>query len=648
MFTDIVGFTALTQADEALALSLLERHHRLLRPIFPKYQGREVKTMGDSFLVEFDSALDATSCSVEIQRFLREYNLASKDTVRLQVRIGIHLGDVVHSNGDVLGDAVNIASRIEPLAEPSGVCVSQQVFDQIRNKVSWPLEKLASHDLKNVQVPIDVYKLVMPWEESEAPAPRAAQAGVHRLAVLPFTNMSPDPQDEFFADGLTEEMITELSRNSSLQVIARTSVMRYKGTTKSVKEVGRELNVDVALEGSVRKAGNTIRITSQLIDTASEAHLWAERFDRELTDIFAVQTEIAQNVAGRLGVRLGKPAREATPSAEALSAYLLYLRGRFLWHRRTLPSVQQALRNFEEAVAKDPRLAPAYSGIADCYMILANNLEEIPWSEAGPKALAAARTSLDLDGNLAEAHASLGLALVHADFAWGQAEREFQRAIALNPSYAPARVWYFLLLGGVGRFEEARSQLTRASEIDPLSVIVMMNLSAFAAWEGRTEEALRYLDNALELEPGFAEVVPQYRVPYLMNQGRKEEALAALRPMETIWAGQGDRVEETYTWVPGSLLAIVGREDEARRSLERLLQLAERSYVPAEGIARVYAALGEADRFFEWHERGLHDHSADPFALRFSPILQKMRADPRFPELYRRFGIDDTAGPVRS
>jgi adenylate cyclase len=410
IFTDMVGYTALTQANESLSLEVLARQYRLLRPIFLKYHGREVKTMGDSFLVEFDSALDATNCSVKIQRFLHDYNLSSRDEWKVRLRIGVHLGDVIHAAGDVLGDAVNIASRIEPLAEAEGVCVSEQVFDQVRNKISQPLVKLAQRDLKNIQFPIDVYKVVMPWEESAVPRESHETPRNLRLAVLPFTNMSPDPQDEFFADGLTEEMISELSRIRGLRVIARTSIMHYKNASKGVQEIGRELKVGSILEGSVRKAGNKIRITAQLIDAGNEEHMWAGRYDRELNDIFAVQTEIATNVAGALQLRLHAPQGSRDRQTENLEAYTLSLRGRFLWNKRSARSINEALKFFEEALVKDPSYAKAYSGIADCYSILVDR-NEMPWAEGGPKARVACERALELNDSLPEAHASLGLLL---------------------------------------------------------------------------------------------------------------------------------------------------------------------------------------------------------------------------------------------
>jgi adenylate cyclase len=268
MFTDIVGYTTLTQSNESHAMEVLERHNQILRPFFPKFHGREVKVMGDSFLVEFDSALDALRCAAEIQSHLHDQNVYWGDEWKIKLRIGIHLGDVVHKANDIFGDAVNIASRIEPIAEPESICISEQVYDQIRNKSSWNLVKLAPRDLKNVQFHIDLYKVVMPWEKRPTATPSPEQANSQRIAILPFTNMSPDPQDEYFADGMTEEVISALSKIRDFEVISRTSIMRYKKTSKPINEVSRELNAGTILEGSVRKADNRIRVTVQMIDAS--------------------------------------------------------------------------------------------------------------------------------------------------------------------------------------------------------------------------------------------------------------------------------------------------------------------------------------------------------------------------------------------
>jgi adenylate cyclase len=429
MFTDLVGYTALTQKNEALAMQLLEEHRRIVRPLFPKHSGREVKTIGDAFLVEFGSALEATRCAFDIQQSLSELNSGRSPDKRVLLRVGIHLGDVIHDQNDVYGDAVNIASRIEPLASPGGICVSEQVYDQIKNKFEFPLSSLGEKNLKNVGEPVEVFRVILPWEkksESESSLEKT------RLAVLPFTNMSPDPNDQYFADGITEEIISIVSGISGLSVISRTSVMGYKGTTKKLGEIGRELDVGSILEGSFRKAGNRIRVTAQLIDVAGDKHLWAQNYDKTLDDIFAVQSEIAEKVAGELKIRLvesEKRTLEKKPT-ENTEAYTFFLRGRELYREETETSLRQAISLFEKAIELDPKFARAYVGLAECHQWLANYGHE-PYDIS----LSIVKTSLEraigLDPNLPEAHASLSEMFFNIDDL-PDSEAEARKALELN------------------------------------------------------------------------------------------------------------------------------------------------------------------------------------------------------------------------
>jgi len=295
MFTDMVGYTALTQRNESLALELLQEHRRILRPIFQRHFGSEIKTIGDGFLVEFASALEAARCASDIQQTLHEFNENLQSDRKIRLRIGIHVGDIIHSQNDVYGDAVNIASRIEPLAEPEGVCLTGSVREQIRNKFEFPLEKIFGVSLKNLEEPVDVFRIVFPWEKITRV--ETGRIERRRIAILPLAIISSDPKDEYFADGLTEELITVLSQLSELRVIARTSVTPYKSTSKGVSQIGTELGVNAVLEGSVRKAGDELRITVQLIDVGTQEHTWASTYDRKLEKVFAVQADIAKQVA---------------------------------------------------------------------------------------------------------------------------------------------------------------------------------------------------------------------------------------------------------------------------------------------------------------------------------------------------------------
>jgi adenylate cyclase len=632
MFTDIVGFTALAQAHESDALQVLDRHNQLLRPFFARFHGREVKTMGDAFLVEFGSALEATNCAVEIQLRLREQLRTSPTPDRVQIRIGVHLGDVVESNGDLLGDAVNIASRIEPLAEPGGICISGPVYDQVQNKVEMRFERIDSPGLKNVQMPIPVYRVVLDAEPSPTGTGPVATEVLRRLAVLPFTNMSPDPQDEFFADGLTEEIITELSRIPRLRVIARTSVMRYKSAPKPIREVGSELRVGYVLEGSVRKAGQRIRITTQLIDAATEEHLWADRFDRDLADVFAVQDDIATSVAGALDLRLrpAPPAARASPTT--VEAYTLYLRGRFLWNQRITESVKGAIRHFQEAIAIDPTFPLAYAGLADAYSILVDRgfLSEV---EAIPLARAAAGRAIELDPQLAEAHASMGLVLATTVDVRG-AERELRAATSLNPGYAIAHHWLHLLLFGEGRVEEAEVEVHKAEELDPLSPIVLNSVGLLDYRGGRTAEALQKWARALELAPTSDSVTFNLLAAHVLD-GRLPEARAVLTSYV-----KGPAAMPSKWWIGASGAALLGDRAELDRCLEGMRALPEAERFEPRWFAFIYALAGDFDRAFE-----IFEDPARPVVgsfratLRVAPALAKFRADPRFERLVHGWNV---------
>ena len=354
MFTDMVGYTALGQKNELLSLALVEEQRKLIRPIILRHNGREIKTMGDSFLVEFPNALDSVRCAYDIQRSIREYNISLSEDKRIDLRVGLHLGDVVESEGDVFGDAVNVASRIEPLAEDGGVCLTRNVYESTRNKFEVSSVSIGVKTLKNVSEPIEVYRMELPWAKTSA---ETASSPVSRIAVLPFANLSPDPGDEYFADGMTDEIISTVSRLDQVEVISRTSIMQYKRNPKPIRDVSRELNVGIILEGGVRKAGNRLRITTQLIDAAKDRHLWTETYERNLEDVFAVQTEVAQKVAEALKVRLHKVGR--SESTADMGAYTMYLRAMQLWSAGTQASLRESIVLFEAAVSKDPGFACA-------------------------------------------------------------------------------------------------------------------------------------------------------------------------------------------------------------------------------------------------------------------------------------------------
>jgi len=632
MLTDVVGYTALTQTDEALTLALLEEHTALLRPLFAEHGGREVKSTGDGFLVEFPSALQAVRCAVEIQRALYERNAAVPLDRAIHLRIGIHLGDVVHRGGDIFGDGVNITARIEPLAEPGGICLSRQVYDQVWNKIDLRMTSLGKKDLKNVKVPIEVYEMLLPWMQDEAPVPPAVNRT--RLAVLPLVSMSPEPGDEYFADGLTEELIFTLSKVSGLQVIALTSVMKYRGAKKAVSEIGSELGVGTVLEGSVRKAGNRLRITLQLIDVVGEAHLWSEAYDRTLDDVFAVQTEVARSVAAALEIQLvPKPTRatDARVSADP-EAYVTYLKGRAFLSRRTVDNLRRAIECFERAIELDPGHAAAHAALATAYGILPNYTSAVP-ADVWAKAKGSALKALSIDPTLPEAHAALGMILV-SDWNWEGAEREIRKAIELAPSYAQAHHWLGLVVFGFGRFDEAIASLKTAQALDPLSAVQHGALGQVYLCAGKPDLALAEFNMDLALGEDNR-ILRIFRGEIYLNQGQYELARIDFEKARELAGAFDPNVE----LVLASLGEAMGEKGTVEASLGRVLEQAKREPVSPYLLALFYFALGRNDEGFPLLERAYAERDYELTMMAVDPRLAPCRSDPRYASLLRKVGL---------
>ena len=633
MFTDMVGYTALAQRDEALSLATVEDQRRLVRPILARHGGREVKTMGDAFMVEFPSALDAVRCAYDIQRAAREANLALPEERRIALRVGVHLGDVVDpGGGDISGDAVNIASRIEPLAEPGGVCVSRQVYDQVRNKFDLPLASLGEVRLKNVAAPMELFAVVLPWKGQSTPG-ATSRPDRRRIAVLPFANMSPSSADEYFADGMTEELIATMSRISGLKVIARTSVMGYKGGQKTIADVARELGVGAVLEGSVRKFGERTRVTVQLIDSATSEHLWAENYDRSLSDVLAIQSDISRMVAEALRVKLLDQEKTAMEGARTVDAraHTLYLKGLYYWNERSRDAVSKALKYFEECVRVDPGFALAYAGLADCYTILTNYAWMTP-TEAAPKAREFAAKAVELDDSLAEAHASLGNTLVEHSWDFADGERELLRAVELRPNYAQAYHWLALISIYFRRPKDALLYQKKALEIDPHSRLVNMGMAVALLASGKLAEARARLER-LAIEYPESSSIRYWKCwahVWLNEPGRAlEEARKAfaLEDSSFLKANIAQVCAET------------GRASEARRILREVEDGAASGYVrPTEvGLARL--ALGETDAGFELLERAVAEKDSALLMVGGMPWSRKYRALPAWKRIDRRLRL---------
>jgi TolB-like protein/lipopolysaccharide biosynthesis regulator YciM len=626
MYTDIEGYTALTQTNEPLAMELLQKHRELVRAVLPKHSGREIKTMGDAFLLEFASALQATECAVEIQRTHHEHNANARD--KLSVRIGIHVGDVIHQRGDVYGDAVNIASRIEQLAQGGGICISEQVYDQVHNKVPYRLTKLQPTKLKNVSFPTDVYQL----EAREEKMQHEAGYDAHRLAILPLTNISPDPKDEYFADGMTEELISTISGISELNVISRTSVMGYKGTGKRVADIARELEVGTVLEGSVRKAENMIRVTVQLIDANRDGHLWSQSYDGELKSIFTLQSDIASKVAGALKVKLIPVEAKQLEKAPTTSpeAYTLYLRGRQLLNEGTDSSLRQALELFTKATKLDPLFARAYIAIGDCYALLGIR-SYVSFDEAISGMKSAAKKALEIDPKLAEGHYLLARVACGEDDHIKDGE-EAQKAVELNPNLAQAQAMLGTVMGTNGYPKQATRLLETAISLDPLSGELIRFLGNMYAYTGKTKEALDFLTKCLSIAPVPAS---QALATLYLTERDFEKAEKEIISLEA-------RLPKDFSVISlrGFLSALKRDRDATMKVIERLEKSFSGGATVRRNIGYMRYFLGDTEAFFEAMMRAAEEHVLDPFVLRYSPLFEKARRDPRYRQVMIKSGLD--------
>lgn len=458
---------------------------------------------------------------------------------------------------------------------------------------------------------------------------------VPTIAVLPFENLNADDQGLYFADGVTEDVLTNLSRVPDLRVIASASAMAYRASDKSAAEIATELGVSYLLRGSVRQADDDVRITAQLIDARTSTSVWARAYDRRLQDIFAVQSDIARRVADALEAELGPTVSaglDRSPT-EDLEAYNLYLRGRYFWHRRTEDALRRSAALFEQAVERDPEYARAWAGLADAYAVLAF-YDYLPPAEAYPEARRAAIRALAIDETLAEAHASLGYITLYHDWDAPGAEASFRRAIELNPSYTVAHQWYANLLVATGRFEEAEREMGRARELNPLSLIANGAQGWVYYYAGRYEDAVRQCDRALEMDPAW-DLGYLWRGLALERMGRTSEAIESLETSVDLSDGSGITVAAlAYARAAGSDL------ERAREMLRRLEAAAvDGEYQPAFEIARVYVALGEPDEAIRWLERAFEERSHSMVFLQVDPQLAGLARHPDFRRLVERVGL---------
>lgn len=569
---DVAGYTRLMGADEEGTLRRLKAHRsELIDPKITEYRGRIVKTTGDGILVEFVSVVDAVRCAVDIQRGMQERNIDVPPEAGIQFRIGINVGDVIIESADIFGDGVNVAARLEGLADPGGIAVSSVVHDQVRDKLSFGFEDLGDQMVKNVARPIRVHRIYISGVEAPVVAKGLiasdpTSSSRPSIAVLPFANMSGDPEQEYFADGVVEEIITALSRMRWLSVIARNSSFTYKGKNVDVKQIGRELKVRYVLEGSVRKSGGRVRITGQLIDTSTGAHLWADRFDGGLEDIFDLQDQVTSKVVGAIAPKLEQAEieRSRRKPTESLDAYDYFLRGLASLHQWTRESTDEALHLFYRSIELDSGFAAAYSMAAWCFVWRKVNGWMGDRAKAVSEAERLARRAVELGPDDAVALSGGGYALVFVAHHLDDGAAFIERALALNPNLSWAlhsSGWTKAFLGDSDAAIKHLTDAIRLSPLDPQTFRAQGGIAFAHFLAGRYHDAITWAEAALRERPNYLAAIRELAAASALA-GRLPEAQKAMAHLREIDPAMC--VSNVKDWVP------FRRPDDLRRLQEGL------------------------------------------------------------------------------
>ena len=662
MFTDIVGYTALMAESEERGLRARERHRALVRPLVERYHGEWIEARGDESLSTFPTALDAVNCALAIEA-------AACDDADLKLHVGIHLGDVVVQDGEVSGDGVNIASRICALSQGGGLCISGEVYQSIRNQPEMEAVSLGDHELKNVGRLVSVYALGRPGAVSVT-APSKVRAGtrlryaaaalvlvgltalawwswnrtwmtagpIRSIAVLPLLNLSGDPEQTYFVDGMTDALIAELAKIRSLRVISRTSVMQYKGTTKTAPEIAQELGVDGLIEGSVLRDGDQVRITAQLIHGPTDRHLWAESYTNTMTNVLGLHSEVALAITSAVGAILTpeESRRIASPRSVHPEAYEAYVLGMHFWGVKTDEGLRTAIRHLGRATELDPGFALAWARISSAYGQLAGWSIDKP-RDAGPLARRAALRALELDSELGQAYKALAQVAHIFDWEWSEAERLFRRAIELAPNDAQIHSEYAWLLLQIGRYPEAVSQAEFSLELDPKSHAIRRDAATVFRMSGDPERGWALLKEVYSEDPSYIPVLDSIFHFHIMG-GDPDKAI---RTAEEYRSASPDE-----PW-PQLLLAfghaVAGDPEKAHELVDTARRIFGEERLASTTLGEIHVALGEMDDAFRVFERGFDEREWLMTWLRVGPYLNRpdarLRRDPRYWELMRRMNF---------
>lgn len=680
MFTDVVGYSALSHRKESLALELLDEHRQILRPIFQNFHGREIKTIGDAFLTEFDSALEAVRCAIEIQRALRTRNEGTTHERRIAVRIGIHLGDVVSTEGDVYGDGVNVAARLLHLAHAGGIAFSESIRQQVGNQVSEPIHKAGKRKLKNIARPMEVFRIgfepqgslgdwknrIRRWARAlRSSRSLATSFGVllavliarnwqwgsvpldrERIAVLPMANLTGAGEEtEFLADGLTEELIGALSRIPGARVLARSTMMQYKGKKKSVAEIGRELGAGLLLEGSISGEEKKFHVSVRLTDANTQEAVWSERFDGTVQDMYSIQQKISERVSrefaqadriARGGAAGGRsPASIAPAPSPTLNqeSYLVYLKGKFLINKRTEKDLKAGIEQLKRSLELEPRNASANAAIANALALLSyyGYLSPMQTVSEGGKYIDQA---LELDPASAEAWLARAEKQAYFDYDWQVAEGSYRRALASQPGHSTAHQWFGEFLVAVGRFDEARVEMKTALDLDPLSSLTHVGATIPDYYGGDFERAAAGLKRVTEMDPGFV-VAHIWLGRSLTQLGKYDRAISEFK--RALELSPGSELIRAHL---GFAYARSGHPDQAREILQDFEKQSAKEYVSCYAFASVYAGLGNRDETIRFLKKCFDEHSDYLVHMNVDPVFKSYRTDPVFASLVAKLRMN--------
>jgi len=675
VFCDMVGYSYLMEESETQALQLLGEYRQIAGKTIQEHSGEIIDTVGDGIFAAFGSAVEAVRAAVAIQKELAARNQREGGHQPLLARIGIHLGDLLQEAERLFGNGVNVASRIELLAPPGGIYVSGEIYQQVRNQKGLTFRDLGERQLRNIKEPVRIYELLPGEEEVESKHPEAP-AGLRTIAVLPFQNMSPDPENEYFSDGMTEEIITHLSKIRALKVASRSTVFRYKGKGIDPRDVGRELGVGSVLEGSVRKLGNRLRITGQLISAADGFHLWSEVYDRNLDDVFKIQDEVSERIAEALRVNLSEAERvqlSAIPT-QSIEAYDYYSRGRHLFYQYTRGGHRAAIEMYLKALELDPNYALAYAGLAVCYafLIVRGWDENAIWlskaEEAALKALGidqrlpeahfalgyvyemkedwdkeegAMRRVLLLDPNHAHAHDSLGDVYYHRD-QLEEAKSEYQTALHLDPFHPRAPIQLAATYEKAGQYRAAIAQLQRTSELLPDFDWTWIYLGDLHHSKGNYDQALQAYHRALAIDPANLDAKVGLGLTYAAMRRFEEGEQIANKLLESSSKPREENAD--YLFLVAMLDRARGDHEKAITSLEKVMSVARRRYhrVYMGALAETYTLMGDKDNAIGYYRKALEsERHSSPYMIQFHYRLgllyegkQEFQAAS---EAYRRF-----------